>query len=232
MLINLRPFIHEGKERLEILRRLHRFAPGAQFDEGVRAAMAAGLFTEDVRATDKARALAARLTELQRTLMHELWADQRVIDDLHTPLGAVVDSIPSHYPGDAFSLSRAWADLDRPSPPGPFLVHHLLTALRYLRADCHSEILEEAELTPGEASRLDRAWRELEGPHHDHPLENLVLRGLVTEHGEITPDGRSYRHAIEDETNSTAAAVWENLEPDQRAQVLAALESLPDHVAA
>lgn len=230
LLINLRPFINDGAESADLLARLHRYEPAGTLADQVAAAVAAGLIRDDVTATPKGVELAARLTELQRTTINELWAGHHALFDLIEPLTAVVDGIPDSYPGDAFTLTRAFAALDRPKPPGPYLVHHLLTVLRYLRADAHSEVLTEAELTPGEAARLDGAWRALEGPHHGHPLEDLVLRGLVTEGGELTDDGRQYREAIEHETNSLAGTAWSALDDDGRAAVLERLGELPDHV--
>lgn len=231
LLINLRPFIIDGVESREVLDRLHRYEPPAATEASVRAAVDAGLVTPDLRATPSGVDLAARLTEIQRTTINELWADHHdIVTGLIEPLTRVVDELPGRYPGDPFELARAFAALDRPKPPGPFLVHHLLTVLRYLRADAHSEVLLEAELTPGEAARLDGAWRALEGPHHPHPLEELVLRGLVSADGDITDDGRRYRDAIEHETNSVAGTVWDALDDAGRAAVLDLLGRLPDHL--
>lgn len=231
LLINLRPFTLDGVENVDVLTRLHRYEPPATTSAAISAAVAAGLMDDDVQATDRGRELAARLTELQRSTINELWSGHdAAVFALVDPLTAVVDGLPTHYAGDEFALTRAFAALDRPKPPGPFLVHHLLTVLRYLRADCHSEVLAEAELTPGEAARLDEVWRELEGDHHGPTLEDLVLRGLVTDAGELTDDGRRYRQAIEDETDSFAATAWSELDERTRADVLEHLSGLPDHL--
>lgn len=230
LLINLRPFVVDGVESRELLERLHRYQPSHELERSVRAAVDAGLITDEVRATPKGVELAARLTELQRTTINELWAGADAITALVDPLTAVVDGLPDRYHGEPFALTLAFASLDRPKPPGPYLVHHLLTVLRYLRADAHSEVLLEAELSEGEAARLDRAWRELEGTEHPDPLPDLVLRGLVTADGDITEDGRTYRVAIEHETNSVAGSAWDALDESDRAAVLEHLGSLPDHM--
>ena len=230
LLINLRPFIVDGAENRGLLDRLHRYEPSATTEQAVRAAVECGVIDDEVTATPHGFGLAARLTEIQRTTMNELWADHLdEVSALIEPLTAVVDDLPERYPGDPFELTRAFVALDRPKPPGPFLVHHLLTVLRYLRADAHSEVLAEAELTPGEAARLDDAWRTLEGTRHPQPLEELVLRGLVTAEGELTDDGRNYRVAIERETDSVAGTAWATLDDDGRALVLECLARLPDH---
>ncbi len=229
LLINLRPFINDGVENADLLGRLHRYEPPGSNEAAIGAAVEAGVMTPEFEATDRGRELAARLTELQRATINELWADSEAVFALVEPLTTVVDNLPRHYPGEEFMLTWAFVALDRPKPPGPFLVHHLLTVLRYHRADCHSEVLTEAELTPGEAARLDEVWRQLEGDHHGPTLEELVLRGLVTSAGELTDDGRTYRQAIEDETNSFAATAWSDLDDDVRTDVLQHLASLPDH---
>ncbi len=232
LLINLRPFIDDRAESAEVLTALHRYEPAGALADDIAAAVAAGVITGEVTATARGQELAARLTELHRMTVNELWAAHApAVSSLVDPLTAVVDAIPDTYPGEPFSLTRAFAALDRPKPPGPFLVHHLLTVLRYLRADAHSEVLAEAELTPGEAARLDAAWRALEGPHHPHPLEELVLRGLVTADGDITHDGREYRAAIEHETNSVAGTAWHVLDAADRAAVLEHVSELPDQLA-
>ncbi len=231
LLINLRPFINDGIESADLLERLHRYEPPVVRAESIAAAIAAGVITDQVTATPRGVEFAARLTELQRTTINELWAGHHGVFDLIEPLTTVVDAIPDRYPTEPFTLARAFAVLDRPKPPGPYLVHHLLTVLRYLRADAHSEVLAEAELTPGEAARLDEEWRELEGPSHPEPLEELALRGFVTQDGELTDEGRKYREAIEHETNSLAATAWDALDAGQRHAVLALLAELPDHEA-
>lgn len=231
LLINLRPFIMAGTVSRSIAERFHRYALPSAFEQQVAAAVAAGILTDEFEATPKAKELSLRLTDLQTDLMTQMWSASPSVESA-TPLAErVVDAIPERYPGRAFTLSHAWVRLDRPDHR-EYRLHHLLTALRYLRADCHSEILEEAELTPGEAARLDSAWRAQEGRHHDHPLENLVMRGLVTPDGDMTPDGVVYRQAIEDETNSAAAAAWSVLDEGERQQLVLDLAQLPDHVPA
>lgn len=230
LLINLRPFINDRVEHADLLARLHRYQHPASTAAATAAAVEAGVIRQDVTATDRGIELAAQLTELQRATINELWAGHDEVFELVGPLTTVVDRLPEHYAGDEFTLTRAFVALDRPTPTGPFLVHHLLTVLRYLRADCHSEVLTEAELTPGEAARLDEVWRALEGTHHGQTLEDLALRGLVTTDGELTDDGRQYRQAIEDETDSFAATAWSELDDAARAAVLEHLESLPDHL--
>lgn len=230
ILINLRPFVLEGSEARWLAERFHRYAVPATFDGQLENAVSAGVFTSDFTATEKARMLATRLTDLQRDLMTELWTASSTVDSVTPILERVVDDIPNRYHGDAFGLANAWVGLNRPNDR-EYRLHHLLTALRYLRADCHSEILQEAELTPGEAARLDAAWRVQEGAHHDHPLENLVLRGLVTPEGDMTEEGVAYRRAIEDETNSAAGAAWAGLSEDERQCVMDGLAQVPDHPA-
>lgn len=226
LLINLRPFIIAGCESEETLRRLHRYAQEPQITASISAARGAGLLEADAfKATDKARDLAMQLTELQRSVMDELWARRPELAVLIEPLNRLADDIPARYPGRGFELARLFGELPRPIGSDAFLVHHLLTKLRYLRADCHAEVLDEAELGPTEAIVLTEAWQ---GVPLEHPMRLLVERGLLNEDGTITDEGRSFRDAIEDETNSSAAGIWEVLDDDTRAAVLEALTTL-DH---
>lgn len=226
LLINLRPFILAGSESEETLRRLHRYALHTTVDDSIAAARMAGLLEpESFAATDKARTLARRLTDLQTDLLNQLWGDRAEVDLLVPIFNRLVDCIPPRYPGRGFELARAFARLPRPMGSAAYLVHHLATSLRYLRADCHAEVVAEAELTPTQAVLLTEAWRSGE-PVGDRPPEGLLDRGLLTEHGELTEEGRSFRDAIEAETNSTAAAIWEAVDDPSRSRALSCVAAL------
>ncbi len=230
LLINLRPFFLAGTQSLALLERLHRYALPATFEESLRDAIGEGLIDDSLTPSDRCLELSIRLTALQASLIDEMWDDQSGISPLVNPLRAAVEGIPKRYPGPGFTLARAWANLPQPDDSEPFLIHHLLTALRYLRADSHSVVLDAAGLSAGEAARLDAVWRQLEGSHHDHPLDGLVRRGLLDPDGNITEDGQHARAAIEDETNSVSGAAWEAVAAEELPEVLVRLEALPDHV--
>lgn len=229
LIINLRPFFLAGTQSRLLLARLHRYALPTTFEEMINDAIAQGLVDDALTPSHACLELAKRLTTLQSSLIDELWDGEPALADLAEPLRAAVRGVPDRYPGPAFTLSRAWAALPRPTGTTPYLIHHLLTALRYLRADAHSVVIDAAGLTPGEAARLDAAWRQLEGTHHDHPLDGLVGHGYLDVAGDLTEDGRRARQAMEDETNSVAAAVWESVGADRMPQVIANLATLPDH---
>lgn len=230
LIINLRPFFLAGTQSRTLLQRLHRYALPTTLEDNVNAAIAQRLVDEALTPSTACLELARRLTTLQSSLIDELWGGQPALAELLEPLGTAVDGVPDRYPGPAFALSRAWAELPRPADAPAYLVHHLLTALRYLRADAHSVVIDAAGLTPGEAARLDAAWRELEGIHHEHPLDGLVSHGYLDAAGDLTEDGRRARQAIEDETNSVSGAVWEPVGADRMPKVIADLASLPDHL--
>ncbi|NNF63070.1 MAG: hypothetical protein HKN07_02315 [Acidimicrobiia bacterium] len=229
LIITMRPFIEASTSTRDIANRLSRYALPAVLESWISEAITSGLFNEDFVPSPKAKHLAAHLTEMQSDLMSEMWDSTDRLDQMVATIEPVIDGIPDRYHGDAFSLTRAWVALPRPESSTAFRLHHLLTVLRYLRADCHFEVLYEAELVPGEAARLDAAWRAREATH-DHPLENLVLRGLVTPEGEITAEGKLYRDSIEAETNSASGTAWVVLNEGERNQLLADLAQLPDHV--
>lgn len=230
LIINLRPFFLAGTQSRILLERLHRYALPTTLDEHVAAAIAQGLVDEALAPSASCLELANRLTTLQSSLIDELWGGQPALAELLEPLGAAVDGVPERYSGPAFILSRAWTELPRPAGTPAYLIHHLLTALRYLRADAHTVVIDAAGLTPGEAARLDAAWRQLEGTHHEHPLDGLVSHGYLDVAGDLTKDGRRARQAIEDETNSVAGAVWEAVGADHMPKVIADLATLPDHL--
>ena len=228
IMINLRPFILAGRESESTLRRLHRYVLPASVDASIATARGAGLLENDsFRATDKARDVAERLTLLQTALMEELWGGRPELDLLLPVLNRLVDCIPARYPGRCFELARDFASLPRPVGSDAYVVHHLATSLRYLRADCHSEVLAEAELGSTDAVLLAEVWRSGEAVGEHAPAE-LVERGLLTEHGALTTAGREFRDAIENETNSAAAAIWEAVDEPARTRALANLETL-DH---
>ncbi len=230
LLINLRPFFLAGTQSRAILDRLHRYALPVTTEESVAAAIDEGLLDGSLTPRHRGEELARRLTALQSSLIEELWGGQPAIPDLIQPLSTAVDGVADRYQGSAFALTRAFADLPRPDDSDPYLIHHLLTALRYLRADSHTVVIDAAGLSAGEAARLDAAWRKLEGTHHEHPLQGLVDHGFLDAEGDMTDDGRQARQTIEDETNSVAAAVWESLPSEQLPKLLEDLSGLPDHI--
>lgn len=232
ILINLRPFFLAGSQNRSILDRLHRYALPGTIDESIRAAIDQGLIDETLAPSHRGDELARRLTNLQSSLIEELWGGQTAVPDLIQPLSTAVDGVIERYPGSAFTLTRAFAGLPRPEGSAPYLIHHLLTVLRYLRSDSHTVVIDAAGLSAGEAARLDAAWRKLEGPHHEHPLQGLVDHGFLDLDGNITDDGRHARQTIEDETNSVAAAAWESLRPEQLPELLGDLSGLPDRIGA
>lgn len=215
---------------MALLERLHRYALPATLEERLRASIEEGLIDDSLTPSTRCLELSSQLTVFQTSLVEELWDGQSGVSPLMKPLRAAVNGIPKRYPGPSFTLARAWANLPQPNNSGTFLVHHLLTTLRYLRADSHSLVLDAAGLSAGEAARLDAVWRQLEGSHHDHPLDGLVSRGLLDPDGNITEDGQHARAAIEDETNSVAGAAWEAVAAEELPRVLPHLEALPDHV--
>ncbi|MBK5268161.1 MAG: hypothetical protein JJE47_12080 [Acidimicrobiia bacterium] len=129
LLINMRPFFLAGTQSLALLERLHRYALPATLEDNLRDAIGEGLIDDSLTPSDRCLELSSRLTALQASLIDEMWGDQSGISPLANPLRAAVDGMPKRYPGPSFTLARAWANLPRPDNSGPFLVHHLLTAL-------------------------------------------------------------------------------------------------------
>lgn len=127
-------------------------------------------------------------------------------------------------PMAAANVEIAW-------PEAPHLqLWHAATILREHRGDGHLAALLVAGLDPVEAlvsfaaigaasvERFEsRGWSPQEW---SAARERLVARGLVTDSGIATPEGRAIRAEVERHTDELAAAPWRALTPAERARLV------------
>lgn len=129
-----------------------------------------------------------------------------------------------------------------PWPKEPHLVlWHATTLLREHRWDGHMAALLsagidgcEAHLTyvgTGEVSRATmqpiRGWSDEEW---DAAARRLQQRGLLDEHGLLTPSGTQVRQAIEDRTDLLALPPWHYLGSERSERLLALAQPFSQHI--
>jgi len=106
------------------------------------------------------------------------------------------------------ALTDHFVRLPPPDEPAHRL-HHLLTALRYVRMDAHEVAWRAEGLDREQILALTAAWQH--PPEPAVPAE-LLQRGLLDVDGRITDTGRQVRHRIEDATNRGCAAVFDAID--------------------
>ncbi len=126
----------------------------------------------------------------------------------------------AHAPGRP--LYAAHADLAWPTEPH-LVLFHALTLLREHRGDGHVATLVSQALSGLEAqithcatghgftvpaAQSTRGWSEEQWADG---ISGLTSRGLMTESGELTDDGRALRSSIERATEELAAGPWDAL---------------------
>jgi hypothetical protein len=156
--------------------------------------------------------------------------DEAVLDGLaqHAPdiLGPLAELGPALWPvvEELPTVGRVLfaAHLDLPRPADPVLAGwHAVNCLREWRGDTHWALVAAAGLTGVEASVLHNAWLGYEpdwlprsrGSDPDAiaaAWASLAARGLAAD-GQATAAGLALRQRIEDDTDRSAAAVWERL---------------------
>ncbi len=119
-------------------------------------------------------------------------------------------------------LYAAHADLAWPAEPH-LVLFHALTLLREHRGDGHVAALLGAGLSGVEAlvthtatgkgftraaAQSTRGWSD---DQWAAAVAGLAVRGLLTEAGELTDEGRARRRSVEAETNSLGAPPWDTL---------------------
>lgn len=129
-----------------------------------------------------------------------------------------------------------------PWPTEPHLVlWHATTLLREHRWDGHMATLLtegldgcEAHLTyvgSGEMSRATmqpiRGWSDEEW---EAAAKRLQQRGLLDEHGLLTPAGTQVRQAIEDRTDLLALPPWQHLGPERTERLLALAQPISQRI--
>jgi hypothetical protein len=125
------------------------------------------------------------------------------------------------------TVAAAHREIPVPDEPAAALYRRLVN-LRYLRQHDHIAAWESAGLTAPEMVILTELWHG--GVADDSSaLESLIEKGLVTELGTLTSDGRDAREGIEVQTNERNAEDFAVLGNDGAQILLDALGALPPH---
>ena len=132
-----------------------------------------------------------------------------------------------------FAANRALAWPDEPTAA----LWHACTLLREHRGDGHVAALAAAGIGGREANVLQAAAgnvpreviqvaRHYDDAEWDSVSARLIDRGLVSEGGELTADGKNVRDDVEDRTDRIALTAYDTLDDEQLAQLLDALTPL------
>lgn len=226
LLVDLRPFLLEGKRvRRSTIDALLRFV-AEESAESLLGRLAAGghLVPDgaDMVASGAVRRYAVLTTRSQAAAMAKLWSrhDQTVRVAL-PPLRAVVAGARDAEP--ALPVFGPMALLSEPDQSEPYVLHHLLTLMRYLRTDIHAEELAAAGLTPMAATVVDALWRS-EAAVDAAP----VPPGWIEpESGRLSVPGRRMRDGVEAATDERIGAVLGRIPKGDRQVLAAAIADLP-----
>jgi hypothetical protein len=128
-------------------------------------------------------------------------------------------------------LTLAW-------PVRPHLaLWHAITLLREYRGDAHVAALLaenidgcEAHLTligtgsvPREVLQPNRGWNDEEW---ESAIHRLQMRGLLDEHGMLTPQGQHTRQAIEERTDQLSLPAWQILGEENFARLITLMKPI------
>lgn len=131
-----------------------------------------------------------------------------------------------------------------PWPDEPHLaLWQASTLFRESRGDGHVAALIAADLDPCEALvlfgadrgldpaylRAARRWPE---PDWDAAVDRLTSRGLLTEKGELTAEGRESRRWVEERTDQAATAPWQAIGAENAERLSELLTPIARHLAA
>ncbi|HVK22062.1 MAG TPA: hypothetical protein VM677_11945 [Actinokineospora sp.] len=164
--------------------------------------------------------LRARLAGVDAALRRMLGEDTLAGDDV-AEAADIARALTPWVPTAGRALGAANAALDLPAEPH-LALWQVTTTLRESRGDGHVAALVSAGLDPcealvlfgadkdlpGEYLRAARKWSEEEWAAAD---ERLRERGLLTDGGALSADGRDLRETVEDLTDEAAAAPWVEL---------------------
>jgi hypothetical protein len=132
-----------------------------------------------------------------------------------------------------FAANRALAWPDEPTAA----LWHACTLLREHRGDGHVAALAAAGIGGREANVLQtaagnvpqdvfRVARYYDDAEWDSVSARLIDRGLVSQDGQLTADGKDVRDDVEDRTDRIALTAYDTLDDEQLAQLLDALAAL------
>lgn len=176
---------------------------------------------EALRSGDDLAPLLRSILDARAAAARELWSQSTSFE----PALELSTTLACRIP-DTFALARAHRAL--PEPEDRYLrLHHLLTSIRFVRTEAHTQAWRHHGLDQGQIVALTMLWRD-DTVEVGPGLERIVERGLAFPDGSgLTVAGIRIRHEIEDQTNHIAQEVFDALDPDDREDLLVALAQLP-----
>ena len=223
LLNDLAEYLLAGSLTAELALTRFRYLPPGAVRRRVDALIDEGHLDADLMPGPPLRKLLGRLLDCRAESAGHLWGGHAgAIAAVRPAARSVVAAAPP-----SFALAASFAAL--PEPADPFLaMHHLLTGLRYVRADAHARAWQEQGIAATDAVALTALWRRSDSAAGEEATPGLVERGLATmDPATLTVAGRSLREAIEARTDVLAQDAYAALDAGQSADLLAGLDALP-----
>jgi hypothetical protein len=232
LFIDLRPFLIHGPVSVAVAHEFSRFVPSHLFARTMDRLHAASSFRpvgDMLVPSPEAVSCAVALTAIQAQVVAEMWGSGR--DTMRTVLRVAGSMVAAALDMEGtLPLFGPLARLGDPAGADVYVLHHRLTALRYLRSDIHVRALRSAGLDLPVAQVVDAAWRGVEiaqwleghlpGAHSAGWLRTVDAPVL-------TEAGRRRRQEIEDATNIDVAAVLARVPAGQLRAFVTSLPKLP-----
>lgn len=202
LMFDVTEFLLADAFSLEVMGLRFRYHDPADLDRTISSWLVSGVIDRDLRATPGLQRLLRLVLELRADVAQNIWREK-------------VEVFPEVLVGAAAVMRASDGPLTvrfrrLPVPDNDALaVHHLLTGVRYHRADAHAAAWQEAGLNREEIRALTDAWHG----KTVEPLSSLVERGWFDRNG-LTESGGRARDEIEVVTNQHAGDAFDVLDDE------------------
>jgi hypothetical protein len=195
-LLDMIEFLLADRFSSEIMRLRFRYHHPNDLAKAVDAWQSAGLVGADWKASPELRRFLQLALRRRGEVARDLWTDH---EDEFPMVTKGARAVFENSDGSLVGKFRSLAVPDHEA----LAVHHLLTGVRYHRADAHASAWASAGLDRHEIGALTKAWH---GEHVESP-SSLADRGWFGLDG-LTELGRQARDDIEVVTNQRAASAF------------------------